>query len=98
MSEAFHPNAYLSKAKNIKPGLMSRTRVLNILEKTPNTAGQLTRKIQVSYTCILHHLHLLENEKIVERTTKKPPFIWQMTGIGQKRLSEFIKIASSGEL
>ena len=37
------------------------------------------------YGVVIHHLKLLETEKIVERKGKRP-HVWLLTGLGQKRL------------
>jgi len=34
---------------------------------------------------VMHHLHLLENEGTVSRKGKRP-YIWLLTGLGQKLL------------
>ncbi|MFQ6076253.1 MAG: winged helix-turn-helix domain-containing protein [Candidatus Bathyarchaeia archaeon] len=86
MGEVYHPNAYLSRVRNVKSGLASRTKILSLLEESPKTAKGIGPDAQISYSTTLHHLHLLENERIVERTTAKPPYVWETTGIGQLRL------------
>jgi predicted ArsR family transcriptional regulator len=83
---AFHPNAYLSEIKNIRQGLASRTQILRVLERKNTTAPALAKESGLNYSVILHHLRLLESEKIVTRETDKKPHVWELTGVGQQRL------------
>ncbi|UCH31460.1 MAG: hypothetical protein JSV05_08180 [Candidatus Bathyarchaeota archaeon] len=84
--QTFHPNAYLSEIRNVQQGLGSRTTILGILEKNGGTANDLVNKSKLSYRVVLHHLWLLESEKIVRRKTNKRPYFWTLTGMGQQRL------------
>jgi predicted Rossmann fold nucleotide-binding protein DprA/Smf involved in DNA uptake len=83
--EAYHPNAYLSSIKNIKRGLRARTNVLNALSQRSVEAKAIAKETGMLYGVVMHHLRLLEAERIVERKGSKP-FVWVLTGIGQKRL------------
>ncbi|MBS7632365.1 winged helix-turn-helix transcriptional regulator [Candidatus Bathyarchaeota archaeon] len=83
--QAYHPNAYLSSIRNIKRGLDTRTKILNILDKHPMDVKSLAKEASAHYNVVMHHLRLLGAEGIVERRGIKP-FTWKTTGIGQKRL------------
>ncbi|TRO53988.1 ArsR family transcriptional regulator [Candidatus Bathyarchaeota archaeon] len=85
MKEAFHPNAYLQHVKNVKSGLKARTRILNALETRPSDATSIAKYKSLSYGVVTHHLRLLESEGIVNRKGKRP-YVWLLTGLGQKRL------------
>ena len=85
MKETYHPNAYLSSIRNNKRGLQARTKVLSILDKHPGNAGTLSAEATLPYRVVLHHLILLMAEDIVERRKGKP-YVWVLTGRGQKRL------------
>lgn len=82
----FHPNAYLSETRNVQQGLASRTKILRVLERNSTTAKAMAQKSRLSYSVVLHHLRLLEAEKIVSRKTGKRPYFWKLTGGGQQRL------------
>jgi predicted ArsR family transcriptional regulator len=82
----FHPKAFLSNKRNVKLGLVARTRILSELEKSPARVKEIADTSKLSYTVVLHHLHLLEVEKVTTRSGNRP-FIWQLTGVGQQRLS-----------
>jgi len=83
----YHPKAFLLRTKNIKPGLVARTRIVLLLEKDSLTANQISEKSKLGYSSVLHHLHLMENEHIVSRSDEKP-YKWTLTGAGQKTLLE----------
>lgn len=83
--EPYHPNAYLSNIRNIKLGLKTRTRILNLLDKRPVDAPTLVKEIGLSYAVVMHHLRLLAEEGIIKREGGRP-YTWVLTGTGQKRL------------
>ncbi|MEJ2241095.1 MAG: winged helix-turn-helix domain-containing protein [Candidatus Bathyarchaeota archaeon] len=81
----YHPNAFLSLKKNIKPGLSSRTKIMSSLEKQPSTTSKLSRKTLLNYNTVIYHLHLLENENVVQHKGRHV-YIWKLTGLGQQKL------------
>jgi predicted ArsR family transcriptional regulator len=84
---AFHPNAYLSQMRNVQQGLASRTKILRSLERKAGTAQALASASGLSYVVVLHHLRLLEVRGIAMRKRDKRPFLWVLTGVGQRRLT-----------
>jgi hypothetical protein len=85
LKESYHPKAYLSQIKNIKSGLGTRTKVLDVLELHPSPAPTVAKESSLSYPVVFHHLRLLEDEGTVTRKGKKP-CVWLLTGKGQRRL------------
>jgi predicted ArsR family transcriptional regulator len=85
IKEIWHPNAYLSRIKNVNLGLRARTRILNVLERHSVDARTIANEAEMHYGVVVHHLRLLEAEEIVERKVGKP-HTWTLTGVGQKRL------------
>jgi hypothetical protein len=83
--ETFNPNAYLASIRNVKPGLMARTRLLNVLEKLKGDAKKVAAESGLGYGVAVHHSKLLAAEGIVERKGGRP-YVWGLTGLGQKRL------------
>ena len=71
--------------KNVKSGLKARTIILNVLETRTSAAAAIAKEKALSYGVVMHHLRLLENEETVNRKGKRP-YIWLLTGLGQKRL------------
>ena len=58
-----------------------------VLERKPSNAKAIADEAGISYLNVLHHLRLLEEERIVRREGRKP-YIWKLTGAGQLRLTE----------
>ena len=85
LKETYHPNAYLASIKNMKLGLRARTRILNALEKLSVDAKSIAKDTGLHYGVVMHHLKLLKTEDIVNRRGSKP-YVWTLTGLGQKRL------------
>ncbi|MGB9675784.1 MAG: ArsR family transcriptional regulator [Candidatus Bathyarchaeales archaeon] len=85
LKEPYHPKAYLEGVKNIKRGLIARTKILNVLDRGPADAKTLVEYTQMHYNVVMHHLRLLEAEGLVGRKRSKPN-VWALTGLGQKRL------------
>jgi len=84
--EKYHPKAFLSLRRNVRPGLLVRTRIILFLERGVSNAKTVSQEIGLSYTSVLRHLHLLETENILVRKGKKP-YLWELTGAGQQRLT-----------
>jgi len=85
----YHPKAFLTLKKNIRPGLISRTRILSLLENRTASAKTIARETGLRYAAVLHHLRLLEAEVILIRKGNKP-YSWELTGTGQLRLTDSI--------
>ena len=80
-----HPNAYLQNVRNVSSGLKARTKILQTLESKPSAASGIAVEATLTYSVVMHHLRLLENEGIVNRKGRRPHY-WVVTGLGQKRL------------
>jgi len=83
---AHHPKAFLTLKKNVRLGLSTRTRIVSILEKEASNAKDLAQKTGLNYAPVLYHLHLLEAENILTCKGKRP-YLWELTGAGQQRLT-----------
>ena len=81
-----HPNAHLKNIRNVRQGLVARTKILILLEKQGCSASTIAKESDLSYGVVMHHLMLLKNEGIVERKGNRR-YVWLATGLGQKRLS-----------
>ena len=80
-----HPNAYLRNIRNVHSGLVSRSKILNALEKQSFTASTIAQASFLSYGVVIYHLNLLKEEGTVKRRGKGR-YVWLATGLGQKRL------------
>jgi predicted transcriptional regulator len=85
LKETYHPNAYLASIRNMKLGLRARTKILNALEKLSGDAKEVAKESGLCYGVVMHHLKLLAAEDIVQRKGSRP-YVWGLTGMGQKRL------------
>jgi len=83
---AYHPNAFLSTRRNIRPGLVARTKIVLLLEKKVLNTKALVEHTKLSYSSVRYHLRLLETEKIISHKGNKP-YSWELTGAGQQRLT-----------
>ena len=84
---AYHPKAFLSLKRNVRPGLLARTKIILVLEKKALNAKSISQETGLSYASVLHHLHLLEAENILTRKGKRS-YVWELTGAGQQRLTD----------
>jgi len=82
--EGYHPKAFLTRRRNVRRGLIVRSKIITALEREPLDAKSLAERVGVSYSSILHHLHLLEAEKTAVKHPKTR--LWKLTGAGQQRL------------
>jgi predicted transcriptional regulator len=82
-----HPKAFLTLKRNVRQGLLARTKIVLVLEKKASNAKNVMQETGLSYASVLYHLHLLEAENILTRKGKRPYF-WELTGAGQQRLTD----------
>jgi len=82
----YHPKAFLTIKKNVRRGLVARTQIVSLLEKATSNTRTITQQTGLRYAVVLHHLHLLEAENILTRKGKRP-YVWELTGAGQQRLT-----------
>jgi predicted transcriptional regulator len=83
---ALHPKAYLASRRNVRAGLVARSKILLILEKDPRSAPQIVKETSLSYACVVYHLKALKKEHLVERVSNRKPFSWRVTPFGQQKL------------
>ncbi len=85
--EAYHPKAFLVHKKNVRRGLIARSKIVLILEIDAVNIRKLSENTGLKYPSVLYHLRSLENEHIVVRGFKKP-YTWQLSGVGQQTLTD----------
>jgi len=86
LRQVFHPKAFLLRRRNVQLGLVARTRILLVLEKQDSDVRGITNLSGLKYNVAVHHLRLLEVERVVLRKSQKKPYVWGLTGAGQQRL------------
>jgi hypothetical protein len=60
--------------------------VIQGLEKHESNIRGIATETGLGYNVVVHHLRLLEAERMVTRKGGKKPFVWALTGVGQQRL------------
>ena len=88
MKRVFHPRAFLTRKRNVKRGLSARTHILQVLEKQRSDIKNIVGLSGLHYNVVIHHLRLLEAERVVARKGERRHFVWQLTGVGQQSLDD----------
>jgi predicted transcriptional regulator len=83
---ALHPKAYLTSKRNVKAGLVSRTKILFTIEAARKSASEIAKETSLSYECVAYHLTVMRKDHLVEKFTNKKPFKWTSTRFGQQEL------------
>jgi DNA-binding transcriptional ArsR family regulator len=81
-----HPKAYLTSRRNVKAGLLARTKILLVLERERKTAPQIVKETGLSYASISYHLKALKKDRLADRLSNTRPFAWGLTPFGQQKL------------
>ncbi len=84
--QAPHPKAYLSSRRNVRAGLVSRTKIILVLETQRKSATDIAKEAALSYECVAYHLKAMKKDRLVDRFTKTRPFAWGLTPFGQQKL------------
>jgi predicted transcriptional regulator len=84
---SLHPKAYLTSKRNVRAGLISRSKILQALEKGRKTASDIAKEASLSYKCVAYHIAAMRKDRLVDKASKTRPFTWQITPYGQQRLS-----------
>ena len=85
-SLVLHPKAYLTSKRNVKAGLLSRTKILLIVEKGNKSATEIAKEASLSYECVTYHLTAMRKDHLVQKSTNSKPFKWISTPFGQQEL------------
>jgi predicted transcriptional regulator len=83
---ALHPKAYLTSKRNMKAGVISRSKILIVLEREHKNARAIAKESALSYECVTYHLKAMKKERLVDKLTKEKPFTWGLTPFGQQKL------------
>jgi predicted transcriptional regulator len=81
-----HPKAYLISKRNVKAGLITRTKILLALEEGRKIASAVASETALSYDCVAYHLNSMRKDRLVDRIAEKRPFTWGLTPFGQQKL------------
>lgn len=84
------PRAYLGRIRNVKRGLMTRSRIIELLENGPSTTRRIAGGVGLSQSAVRKQLRNMAAEGIVEGRKIKGRFLWKLTGAGQSTLEEVL--------
>jgi len=85
-SQSLHPKAHLTSKRNVRAGLVSRSKILFSLEKGRRSTSDMAKETALSYECVAYHLKAMKKDRLVDRLTKTRPFTWGLTPFGQQKL------------
>lgn len=83
---SYDPNAYLVRKRNVRLGLVARTKILESVKKQASSIKDIGQASGLKYAVVLYHLKLLAEEKVIQRKGEKRPYLWSLTGFGQRSL------------
>ncbi|MCL7383390.1 MAG: winged helix-turn-helix domain-containing protein [Thaumarchaeota archaeon] len=83
-----NPRAYLARIKNVKKGVNTRSKILEVIKSRPLTLKSIAEQVGKSGSSIRRHLKNMEAEGIVKSQRYKGRIIWMTTGVGQKAIEE----------
>lgn len=89
MSEV-DPRAYLGRIRNVRQGVLTRSRILGWISEKPLTVGEIAERVGRSRSAVRKHLWNMAVEGIVRVHRFRGKRLWVATGAGQRRLDEVI--------
>ena len=82
--------AYLFHIRNVRPGIISRTLILEELDKEEwISIPSIGLKLNITANTVRYHLHNMLKERIVERQEDGPG--WRLSSIDQTIIPDFAK-------
>lgn len=59
-----------------------------VLEQQPSGVSTVVSSSGLNHRVAAYHLRLLEAEHVVVRKGDRRPYVWELTGVGQQRLTD----------
>ena len=72
--------------RNVSRGLESRTKILNVMEKSRTNVQDISEKADLSQACVSYHLNLLLKQRVVAVSKSGRAGRWTLTKYGQEKL------------
>lgn len=85
-----HSRAFLRLVRNVRKGLLTRSRIIELLSERACTMKQLAQEIGLSESSVKRHLDNMLAEGIVEKVKYRGKILWKLSGYGQLDLEEAI--------
>ena len=76
----------MSGMRNVSRGLVSRTKIIDIMEKGKNNIPEISEKAGLSQSCVGYHLKLLLKHRVVAVNQSGRAGRWTLTKYGQEKL------------
>ncbi|TMI60933.1 winged helix-turn-helix transcriptional regulator [Candidatus Bathyarchaeota archaeon] len=76
----------MSGMRNVSRGLVSRTKIIGIMEKGKNNIPEISEKAGLSQSCVGYHLKLLLKHRVVAVNQSGRAGRWTLTKYGQEKL------------
>ncbi|MEM0329124.1 MAG: winged helix-turn-helix domain-containing protein [Nitrososphaerota archaeon] len=80
--------AYLRGLRNVRRGLLTRSKIIDALSRKASTISQIAEEIGLSKSAVRRHLKNMLAEGIVEKLRFKGKILWKLSGSGQLNLEE----------
>ncbi|MBS7641585.1 MAG: hypothetical protein QW374_01420 [Candidatus Bathyarchaeia archaeon] len=84
--DRYDAKSYLVTTRNVKKGLRTRSRIIELLRIGISDANTISEAIGRSYSATLKQLRKMERDGIVVRVSRRPS-TWRITGKGQQELA-----------
>src|SRR5205809_6473052 len=84
--------------RNVSRGLVSRTKIIDIMQKAKNNIPEISEKAGLSQSCVGYHLKLLLKHRVVAVNHSGRAVRWTLTRYGhEKLLSSVVEMKDAGE-
>lgn len=87
-AQAVHSRAFLRSVRNVRKGLVTRSKIIELLSDKAYTMRQLAEEIGLSESSVRRHLNNMFTEGIVEKIRYRGRILWRLSGYGQLALEE----------
>jgi predicted transcriptional regulator len=72
--------------RNVSRGLVSRTKIIETIERGKNNIPEISEKAGLSQSCVGYHLKLLLKQRVVGVAHSGRAGRWTLTKYGQEKL------------
>jgi predicted ArsR family transcriptional regulator len=86
--QAIRGRAYLRSLRNVRRGLLTRSRIIDVLSRKASTIQHIAEEVGLSESAVRRHLKNMLAEGVVEKLRFKGKILWRLSGSGQLDLEE----------
>ena len=87
-ASSIRSRAFLRSVKNVRRGVLTRSRIIDIISVKACTLDQLSKELGLSESSIRRHLKNMLAEGVVEKIRYKGKVLWKLGESGQLDLEE----------